>query len=145
MRHILASTVAVVAIFCGAGLVEAQVTVQPIGPGCIESDDTSTIYRALVTTLYDFDFNLKVYQNGTLKHDQTTFVVNDGPAYDYSETVDVSRWGLAVSDEILFRAKATLTEGPFQGSYATANHTVAVSAPGSCFLVPGRRQDGSWA
>ena len=142
MRNTLWGMVLAVGGLAGALPATAQVQIDNNGPTCVESDDPRCTFSATVTTDYDFDLNLKVYHNSVLKHDRTTFVVNDGPSYNYSEVVTISGWGLATGDSLLFRSKATLTEGPYQGSYATDNHTVTVSSPGTCFRE--RRREPGW-
>lgn len=132
-------------LLLSATAAEAQVLIDPVGPTCIESDDVSTIYRATVTTIYDFEYSLKVYRNSVLVDSSLEYVVNDGPSYSYARTFDCSRWGMATGNTILFRAKATIMEGPFLGVYDTDNLSLTVSAPGTCFLEPRRRQDESWA
>lgn len=129
-----------------ASQVGAQTDIQTTGPGCIESDDTSIAYSSVTTTNYDFEHNLKVYRNGVLKHSSINYIVNDGPSYTYNETINCSTWGLAVSDRINFRVKATIMEGPYLGTYDTDNDTVTVGAPGSCYAEPARRErTGVWA
>lgn len=146
MRSTLVGTaVALLVGLAGAAAASAQVEINPNGPTCVESDDTTSTYTAVVTTDYDFDLNLKVYLNSTLKYDNTTFVVNDGPSYNYREDVDHTGWGMRSGDTLHYRAKATLTEGPYQGSYATASWYVTVSDPGHCFLDRRRQETGAWA
>lgn len=135
-----------VALWLGSAVVAvAQVQIVNDGPTCVENDDTSSTYAATVTTDYDFDLNLKVYHNDTLRHDTTTFVVNDGPVYHYSEIVDHTGWGLNTGDTLRYRGTATLTEGPYRGSWARDEHSVTVSDPGRCFLDRRREREWAWA
>lgn len=129
-----------------ASTAEAQITVTTGGPGCIESDDTSFLYQSTTTTNYDFEHNLKIYRNSVLKHSSINYIVNDGPSYNYQETVNCSLWGLATGDRVMFRVKCTIMEGPYLGTYATDSDTVTVSAPGTCYAEPRRlERTGVWA
>lgn len=144
MRKWTPSILAAVFVLGVASQVQAQVTSNGTGPASVASDAASSVYTATVTTDYDFDFNLMVYHRGTLKHDRTTFVVNDGPVYYYQETVGHSGWGLAEGDPLDYRGRATLTEGPYQGSSSGDVWSITVSAPGG-FLPRRRERTGDWA
>jgi hypothetical protein len=144
MRSCMSALFAVLAISTVSASAFGQATVEQ-ELTCISSDDTSIAYAARVTTNYDFELNLKVYKGSTLKHSTLQYIVNDGPSYTYRETIDCSTWALAVGDKILFRVKATIMEGPYQGTYATDNDTVTVCAPGTCALPQRRNELGAWA
>lgn len=146
MRSSLGIWLALGMVLGAANVAEAQVQIETTEPICLESDDASFVYRSTTTTIYDFEHNLKIYLNGVLKHSSLNYIVNDGPSYLYSETIDCSRWSLAVGDSVNFRVKATIMEGPYLGTYATDNDTVTVGAPGSCYAEPARRErNGVWA
>lgn len=141
MRRIVAALIVAGGTLALAAAANAQIIIDGDGPLAVESDDTSSTFTALVTCNWDFEVNLKVYHNGTLKYNHTTPVTNSGPTYNYSEVVSHVGWGLAVGDTLLYRAKATITRGPDTGAYDTDNLSVTVSEP-SLPKVDGRRE---WA
>jgi hypothetical protein len=122
-----------VALWFGAALAaDAQVIIDPSGPTCVAADSTRSDYVATVTTLYDFWLDLKVFHDGVLKHDTTTYVVNAGPAYLYTEAVFHTGWGLHKGDELNYRGRATIAAGPFQGMFDEKDWIVIVKRRGLC-------------
>ena len=99
-RSVVGLTVGILA-WLGATLdLEAQVEIDPIGPTCVAEDASTSLYECMVTCDADFTFSLKVYLQGELMHTSWTFVVNSGPTYAFSETIDHTGWGMYSGDKL---------------------------------------------
>ncbi len=132
MKLILGMVVGVVVLLGTSLAAEAQIIVDPIGPTCVESDDASSVYRATVTANYNFWFKLKVYHNDIVKHQSNTYCTNGGPSFCFSKTVPHTGWGMQECDVLKYRGRATISGGPYSGSYDEEDWFITVSAPDCC-------------
>lgn len=133
MRRVALGALAGLAIWLGAALAaDAQVTNDPIGPTCVATDSTRSDYVSVVTTIYDFWLNLKVFHDGVLKHEATTYVVCAGPSVLYTEAVFHTGWNMRKGDELNYRGRATIAAGPYQGVFDEKDWIVIVKRRGQC-------------
>lgn len=109
MQRLAIGVTVAAAIWLGGALAaEAQVIIEPTGPLAVTNTDTSSTYTANVTAPSDFWVWLRVYLNGTLKHDTKTRITWSGGTYSFSKLVDMANWGHQVGDTLLYRGKAWL-------------------------------------
>ncbi|MHC4606694.1 MAG: hypothetical protein ACYTAF_07125 [Planctomycetota bacterium] len=104
-----------------------QIDGNPEGPTTVYADDDDALYESTVTTDYSFLFRLKVYHEGTKKHESLEYVVTSGPSVLYQKTVNFTGWGLSQGDELDFLGRATIRSGPYRGSYDEDHWYVIVS------------------
>jgi hypothetical protein len=119
---------------------EAQATtIDPSGPTAVVAGDPSSTYTANVTASSTFRVRLRVYLNGSQKHDSTTQIDWLGGTYAFSKFVDMtypSYWGHTTGDQLNYKGRAWLCSNPF--IFDEENWYVTVSAPEGTFLVPDR-------
>ena len=82
------------------------IAIEPTGPVSVQHTETSTTYTATVTCDTNFWLRLKVYINGTLKHDSLTYYPNSGPTKDVQKVVPFV--GLQDGYVMVYRGRATI-------------------------------------
>lgn len=131
MRRAVIGGVAGVAVWLGAALAaEAQIDIRGTKPLSVVYTQTSSTYEAVVTCNNNFYVTLKVYLNGTMKHQSITYCVNSGPTYNFSKVVSMTGWGMKAGDTLVYRGKA------YYGIYSDTDDWTVIVSGTTTRLVP---------
>ena len=118
MRRVAIGGITGIGLWLASALaVDAQsVIIGPSGPSQVRAGDTSSTYEADVTAASNFKVRLRVYLNGTQKHESTTMIDWLGGTYEFSKVVDMtypSYWGHTTGDQLNYKGRAWLCVNPF--------------------------------
>lgn len=113
-RKILTGVSSLLAVFVMALSAEAQgPTNVPTGPTSVSVGAVESTYQSTVTTSGSFYVNLKVWHQGTVKHNSTTFVSTGPGTVNFAKLVTgMDLWGLQVGQTLNYWTKVWLQSNP---------------------------------